>query len=337
MFDFAYPYAFLLLPLALCAYWLLPRYDKQAQQALKVPFYDSLTHEELSVRKGPGQFSLSHGLLWLCVIFTLAGPEQLGPPQFSEQQGRNLMLALDLSGSMQLNDLSIKGKRVTRLTVVKQTARAFIKKRQGDRLGLVLFGTKAYLQTPLTFDWQTTLHMLDDATVGLAGQTTSIGDAIGLSVKRLQQAGKQPSALILLTDGVSNSGVLSPLEAADLAKSQHIKIYTIGLGADKMVIPGMFGPRLYNPSEELDEKTLKKVSRLTGGQFFRAKSTEELNRVFKAIDTLEPHPEKSILARARKPLYPYPLALSLFLFFAIGFRQLFFTRPKRWFLRRQHA
>jgi Ca-activated chloride channel family protein len=167
-------------------------------------------------------------LVWVLLVFALAGPRWVGEPQPLVRDGYNIMLALDISGSMEVSDMLVHGHPVTRLRVVKQAAEQFVQDRAGDRIGLILFGSRAYLQTPLTYDRRSVLMRIEDATVGLAGKTTSIGDALGLAVKRLQNVPAKGRMIILLTDGVNNSGVLPPLKAAELARADGIKVYTIG-------------------------------------------------------------------------------------------------------------
>ena len=191
----------------------------------------------------------------------------------------------------------------------------FIEKREGDRLGLVLFGENAYLQTPLTFDLKTVQFMLDETEIGLAGASrTAIGDGIGLSIKRLRERPAENRVLILLTDGRNNSGVLDPIEAAKLAKHAGIKIYTIGVGADKQMRRSLlFGTQTFNPSAELDEATLKVVAKHTGGQYFRARSSEELVEIYNLLDKLEPVEDKPEIYRPIQEIYFWFL-LSAFVF-----------------------
>jgi Ca-activated chloride channel family protein len=246
------------------------------------------------------------------------------------------MLALDLSGSMEQMDMQINQRPVTRLTVVKLAANDFIQQRQGDRLGLVLFGTNAYLQTPLTFDRKTVQQMLDDATIGLAGQTTSIGDAIALSVKRLKDTPLDSRVLVLLTDGSNNSGNIEPLKAASIAQKYHIKIYTIGLGAEQQVMNGIFGPQLYNPSQDLDEPLLKEISKLTGGNYFRAKDPKQLAQIYQEITALEPVANDSEQFRPIKPYYYIPLSMAFICFLLLGFLP-YFSKLLKWQPRKYHA
>jgi Ca-activated chloride channel family protein len=160
----------------------------------------------------------------------------MGEPIEQAISGRDLMLAIDLSGSMEEQDFMIEQQRVDRLTATKYVAEQFISRRVGDRLGLILFGTNAYLQTPLTFDRQTITILLNEAVLGLAGDNTAIGDAIGLAVKRLKKQTTDSRVMVLLTDGANTAGEVTPIKAAEIAAENHLKIYTIGIGADEMVV-----------------------------------------------------------------------------------------------------
>jgi Ca-activated chloride channel family protein len=223
------------------------------------------------------------------------------------------MLAVDLSGSMQTRDFVIGDQRVSRLDAIKAIAGDFIDRRVGDRLGLILFGTQAYLQTPLTFDRKTVHNMLDEAAIGLAGEQTAIGDAIGLAVKRLRELPQGNKVLILLTDGVSNTGELTPHKAAQLAAKEGVTIYTIGIGASEMQVPSLFGMQSVNPSSDLDEDTLRAIARTTGGRYFRARDTEQLNQIYSILDKLQPVDQEKQTFRPRKTLFYWPLAISLLL------------------------
>ncbi len=324
MISFTLPFLIVLLPLP----WVVRRFATKGhepqQAALKVPFYQALVPMEFAA----GHFSVSRPRMsvwlvygiWLALVIAAMGPRWVGEPIPLQQRGRNILLALDISGSMATPDLSWQGQQAQRLTVVKQVAGEFIRHRQGDRLGLILFGSRAYLQTPLTFDSQTVQAMLDDATIGLAGQQTAIGDAIGLGVKRLIQHPAQSNVLIVLTDGANNSGAILPMEAAQLAKKQNIKIYTIGIGANSLIVNSVLGPKRINPSADLDEGTLKAIARLTGGAYFRAKDTKALAAAYKKLNQLEPMVGKASFFRPSTPLYPWLLAVALLLSFLLAWR-----------------
>jgi Ca-activated chloride channel family protein len=313
MFEFVWPWLFLLLP----APWIV-RYSLSAAQtpiasALRVPFFQLVSPLTLT-----GGTARSHwfthtigAIIWLSLVSAAAGPQWVGEPIAVSQAGRNIMLAVDLSGSMEMPDMKISNKPVDRLTIVKKAAREFIEQRKGDRLGLILFGTRAYVQTPLTFDHQTVERMLDDATIALPGPETAIGDAIGLAIKRLQKVPEDSRILVLLTDGANNAGILSPRQATAIAKQNNVKIYTIGIGATRMVVDSFFGPQVVNPSWDLDEETLKQIARQTGGLFFRALDERELQQVYQSINELEPVENKGLSFRPIVQWYPYPLALAL--------------------------
>lgn len=229
------------------------------------------------------------------------------------------MLAVDISGSMGTEDLQLGGQLVNRLTVVKNVVSQFIEAREGDRVGLILFGTNAYLQAPLTFDLKTVNRLLIEAPVGIAGGKTAIGDAIGLAVKRLRQRPEGERVLILLTDGANNVGEVAPVKAAELAAQDDIRIYTIGVGADEMRLPsllGVFGARVVNPSAELDEETLTEIADTTGGRYFRAQNTAKLVEIYDIIDDMEPIEQDAETYRPIAVLYYWPMSVAwgLFLF-----------------------
>jgi Ca-activated chloride channel homolog len=320
MFTFAWPYAFLLLPLSWLIQRYLPKSTKNNEAMLRVPF---LTRIQALNQTAAANVKQRHYLkqflrfsAWLCLIVACANPQWLGDPLPIKQDGRNIMLVIDLSPSMQIPDLQRNNKTINRLQTVKEVASEFIDKRQGDKLGLILFGSKAYLQTPLTFDRQTVHTMLNDATIGLAGDRTAIGEAIGLAIKKLDTENIKSRIVILLTDGGNNSGSIDPVEAAELAKDKKIKIYSVGIGATQMVVNGMFGTQVVNPSADLDEDMLKKISALTQGQYFRAQDDKTLANIMDVINQLEPVSSESKTARPITSLFYWPLAAAL-LFFAL--------------------
>jgi len=314
MLQLANPWLLLLIPLPIIIYGVFPAARKLGFSALKVPFFNKIINIKTQALTGVGVslLALLLGLLlWSLVVLAASGPRWLGAPVTLPQSGRDIMLAVDLSGSMRIPDMTLHGQYFNRLTVVKAAARKFIAARKGDRLGLILFGTRAYLQTPLTFDRKTVLQMLDDASIGLAGPQTAIGDAIGLAIKRLEKAPGKSKVIILLTDGGNNSGVVSPISAAEMAKQLGIKIYTIGIGANQLVVRGIFGPQVIHPTSQLDEKTLKQISDITDGLFFRAKNTRDLNKVYESLNQLVPVVSDKNIFRPITPLYPWPLGIAL--------------------------
>lgn len=315
MFELANPWVLLVFPLPLLFWYLMPRAKIKLPTALKVPFFTVMAgianQEKPSIA---AQSSLLiPALVWLLLVFALAGPRWVGEPQPIEREGFNIMMALDLSGSMELPDMILHGRPASRLNVVKSAAEQFVHDRFGDKIGLILFGSRAYLQTPLTYDRHTVLMRLKDATVGLAGKTTAIGDAVGLAVKRLVTMPQKGRIIILLTDGVNNSGILEPLKAAELAKDEHIRIYTIGLGseADSMALTNGF--LMQNASADLDEETLKEMSAMTKGRYFRATDTETLHSIYKTINQLEKVSQEQATIRPQKEYYPWFAGLALLL------------------------
>lgn len=318
--TFLWIWALLLLPLP----WLLRRYlpakDGQPNSglngALNVPFFEQL-QQTAGKAANRSNTSLTQWMLlslaWGCLVVALARPALVGKEIPLPVEGRDVMLAIDLSGSMEAQDL---GTRLNRLDVVKAAADAFISRRKGDRLGLILFSDRAYLQAPLTFDRQVVQALLQEAQVGLTGQKTAIGDAIAVALKRLKDRPKSSNkqqdsrVLVLLTDGANNAGVMQPLQAAQLAKKLGIKIYTIGVGGTGQVISTPFG-RQRIANTELDEKTLTQIAQTTGGKYFRATDAKGLQAIYQDINKLEPIAGEPIFVRPKVALYYYPAAVGL--------------------------
>lgn len=316
MIHFEWPWLLLALPLAFIVRWLLPTYNSIEQAALKVPFLEDFALGETGkIASTSQQWSLLLAVIaWCLLILASTRPQWLGEPIEQAITGRDLMLAVDLSGSMQAQDFMLNKQPVDRLTAAKAVATDFINRRVGDRLGLILFGTQAYLQTPLTFDRTTVSTLLDESAIGLAGENTAIGDAIGLAIKRLKDQAANSRVLILMTDGANTAGEVSPLKAAELAKAYNLKIYTIGIGADEMIVRSFFGSRKVNPSADLDENALIKIAESTGGRYFRARNTDELNNIYMLLDKLEPVEKDKQYFRPRSELYYWPLSVALVIF-----------------------
>ncbi len=310
--EFAWPWLLLCLPLPWLVRRLMPACHKHHEQALHVPFIDDFSPLQQS-RGGPYKnrwLMLLASIAWCCLVIAAARPQWSGERIDIPLSGRDLMLAVDLSASMSIEDFELNGQQVNRLQAVKQVAGEFIQQRQGDRIGLILFGEQAYLQTPLTFDTRTVNTMLQEALIGIAGKATAIGDSIGLAIKRLNNQSAQSRVLILLTDGENTAGEVSPLKAAELAASQNLKIYTIGVGAATREVGGLFFNRSIK-NNEIDEKTLTEIAQLTGGRYFRAHDLQQLNQIYALIDKLEPIEQQSQSFRPVKSLYAWPLSLAL--------------------------
>lgn len=330
MLEFAWPWVVVLLPLPWLLRLLLPAADS-GEAALKVSFLDEL--ESLAGRRArpklPGwRRQAPFALLWLLLVLAAARPQWLGEPLPLPTSGRDLLLAVDVSGSMDYRDMQWQGDTVSRLTLVQQLLGEFIGGRTGDRLGLILFGSRAYLQAPLTFDRHSVRQWLEEAAIGIAGKNTAIGDAIGLAVKRLRQQPADSRVLILVTDGANTGGEVAPLTAARLAAGEQVTIYTIGIGADaeQAGAVGLYG---LNPGIDLDEPLLRAVAAATGGEYFRARSQDELRHIAETLDRLEPVTQAPTTVYRATPLYPWPLGAALLLSLLLVMHDLWPNWPQR--------
>ena len=314
MFEFVWPWLFLLAPLPWLMRLILPAADS-GEAALRVSFLDEL--EALAGRRARARLpawrqQAPFALLWLLLLTAAARPEWVGEPLPLPASGRDLLLAVDVSGSMDYADMRWEDEEVSRLTLVKQLLGDFIEDRRGDRVGLILFGSQAYLHAPLTFDRRTVRTWLEEAPIGIAGKNTAIGDAIGLAVKRLRQRPSDSRVLVLITDGANTGGEIEPITAAGLAAEEGVKIYPIGIGADPQQggVLGLFG---LNPGLDLDEPTLHAIAEATGGEYFRARNGDDLRHIEASLDRLEPVSQQPTLARPALALYPWPLGVALLL------------------------
>ncbi len=310
--GFAWPWMWLAFPLPWLAGWLLPPH-RNTSSALKVPYGRRL--DAIATVGGRSRHLHIAALAWLAWFLLCAAgarPQQLGEAVAPPQSGRDLMLAVDLSGSMSEPDMELGGNVVDRLTAAKAVLADFLDRRVGDRVGLLVFGQRAYALTPLTLDRDSVRDQLRDSVAGLAGRETAIGDAIGLAVKRLRDQPKGQRVLILLTDGVNTAGVLEPLKAAELAKAEGVRIHTIAFGSSNSGL-SIFGLNLPMPGggDEIDEETLKKIAQETGGQSFRARDTEQLAGIYAELDRIEPVKQEGARVRPRVERYGWPLAAAL--------------------------
>lgn len=316
MFEFAWPWVFLLAPLPWLLRLLLPPADS-GEASLKVSFLAEL--EALAGRRArlslpSWRRQLRFVVLWLLLLLAAARPQWVGEPLPMPTSGRDLLLAVDVSGSMAYPDMHWQGEDISRLQLVQQLLGDFIEDRRGDRVGLILFGSQAYVQAPLTFDRHTVRVWLDEALIGIAGKNTAIGDAIGLAVKRLRQQPAESRVLVLITDGANNGGRIEPLTAARLAAEESVRIHTIGIGAD----PATAGQRLgISVGLELDEGTLISIADVSGGRYFRARDSADLQAIEQTLDALEPVLQASTQQRPTRPLYAWPLAAALLLSLAL--------------------
>jgi Ca-activated chloride channel family protein len=340
MIEWIWPWMLLLAPLP----WLVRRLAPPAssrEAALRAPFFSewqTLAQEQKQQGQARGALPLAAlWLLWLLLLLAAARPVWIGEAVELPNSGRDLMLAVDISGSMRIEDMQVDNKTLRRIDAIKAVGAQFINRRVGDRLGLILFGSNAYVQSPLSFDTATVERFLLEAQIGFAGQETAIGDAIGLAVKRLRERPAESRVLILLTDGQDTASAVSPDEAAQLAARLGIRIYTIGIGADQMTMPGLFGSsfgsRQVNPSAELDEDTLKKIASSTGGEYFRARNPRELINIYQILDQLEPVEPETAIYRPRQALGYLPLLIALGVSFLLALGQLW-RRRDSWSLGR---
>ena len=307
--GFAWPWAWAALPLPLLAWLLLPPRQSSAA-ALRVPWRRRLDQVAAGGDAGVRGAWWLPLLAWVLLCAATARPQQLGPAQVPPQEARQLKLAVDLSGSMSEADMELGGRVVDRLTAAKAVIADFLDRRAGDRVGLLVFGQRAYMLTPLTLDRDSVRLQLRDSVAGLAGRETALGDAIGLAVKRLREQPEGQRVLVLLTDGVNTAGVLDPLKAAELASAEGVRVHTIAFGGSGSF--SFFGvPLPMQGGDEVDEDTLRRVAESTGGRFFRARDTGELAGIYAELDRLEPVAVAATPVRPRIERYPWPLGGAL--------------------------
>ena len=310
MIELVHPWALVLLALPLLMR-LLPPY-KESRDSIRVPFFDKLvelterrpeTGATVLRRDRAQQFLVN--FMWLCLVLAAAKPEWIAPPIQQQKSGRDLMIAVDLSGSMETTDFTLPdGSSVDRLEAVKYVLERLGDQRASDRLGLIVFGNAPYLQSPFTDDHQVWGQLLAETEIGMAGQSTAFGDAIGLAIKLFQESDSDNRVMIILTDGNDTGSMVPPVDAARVAASQDIRIYTIAIGD-----PASVG------EEALDIDTLQRVSEITGGRYFQALDREQLAQAYLAIGELEPELYETISFRPRQSLHwvPVSVALSLYL------------------------
>lgn len=313
MIQLIWPWAYILLPLPFIIRKLLPSAHNKATAALKVPFFKQLlnsTGYKPVNTKWPLYLAT---LIWLLMLLAFSRPQWLSDPIDIPQTGRDIMIAVDLSASMETDDFYIEDLKVDRLTAVKHVLNNFIKQREGDRIGLILFGNKAYVQTPLSFDLQAVSQMLNETETRMIGKMTAMGDAIGLAVKRLHEHPSKHRVLILLSDGNDTTGILPAERAAHFAGLEGLSVYTIGIGSKQA--EGLFNKKSASNPTVLNETTLKTVAKLTNGRYFRAADFQQLQGVYKTINRLEPIDIGAKRFHKIVELYQWPLGIALLLSF----------------------
>lgn len=321
MFEFAWWWMWFALPLPILVY-LLPAKAQVQSAALRVPH---LPQGIQNVSKPPTSrmaFLIIATIGWVALVSASARPQWLGEPVSIPAEGRDLMIAVDLSGSMKIDDMQVNGRQVDRLQMIKSVLHDFVQRRIGDRLGLIFFADTAYLQAPLTYDRETVSQLLNESLIGLVGEQTAIGDAIGLAIKRFKSKEESNKVLILLTDGQNTAGNITPEQANELAINNGVTLYTIGVGADQMLVQSIFGSRQVNPSQELDEGMLTTLAESTGGRYFRARDAQSLKEIYSKLDELEPIARESRQMRPLQALYFYPLGLALLISLLLALKPL---------------
>lgn len=312
MHIFIWPISFLFLLLPIIIYYLLPAKKESALcVALKVPFFKQLQAYESSVSFS-GKNRLSNVFLtlsWICFVFACARPVWYPAVSSIPLEARNIVLSLDVSESMTETDFVLKNQQVDRLTAVKNVVDDFLTKREKDNIGLVLFADEAYTYAPLSYDKKTLKTLLSEVGFNIAGRMTALGDGLALAVQNALKVPAKTRSVILLSDGYANAGVVSVQDAVLLAKKHNIKVYSIGVGSSS-AIQSFFGMPIPAPST-LDEETLKYIAQQTGGQYFLAQSTDELEKIYKIIDALEQDKSTLKSVRPRKELFFIPLFLGL--------------------------
>lgn len=309
MIEFSWWWPLLLWPIPIL-YRVLRRTYQQQQTPLAITRLPDLAREQRPVTTSNPWWQMVALVIWSLVIIALMRPQWLGEPIAAHHDAREMMIAVDLSGSMEIADMNIAGQQVDRLTMLKHVMRDFIDRREGDRIGLILFADTAYVQAPMTYDRATVKQMLDETVLRLIGERTAIGDAIALAVKRFADRTETNKILILVTDGQNTAGQVDPLQALELAKYYGVKIYAIGVGAEEVIIDGFFGQRRVNPSHDLDENMLRRLADETGGAYFRARSTTELERIYTELDAYEPVQGDAQLRRPQTALFYWPLGAA---------------------------
>ena len=312
MLTFGYPWLFLVLPLPLIARWLLPAYGEQ-RPAVRLPFFKMLTKtngaratQGAVVRRRSRIQVVLFLVIWVLAVAALARPQWLEPPVVKELPTRDLLLAVDLSGSMEAEDFTNQnGQTVDRLTAVKEVLDEFLSRRTGDRVGLVVFGTAAFVQVPFTQDLDVCRQLLAETAVRMAGPKTAFGDAIGLGITLFERSELEQRIMIALTDGNDTGSRVPPHEAARIAADKGIIIHTVAMGD-----PAAVG------EEKLDEQALKQVAEISRGKYFFADDRQQLESIYTELDQLETRKVETVSYRPRRDLFHWPLAAIAVLFFA---------------------
>lgn len=327
MLEFAYPWLFALAVVPLIVRRVFHPY-REKQPSVQVPFFELLV-EFTGASPGKGavvrqkmrmqKIALAAG--WCLLVVAMARPQWIGEPVETNRSARDIMIAVDISGSMGERDFKTpEGQPITRLEGVNRVMKDFVDRRPLDRLGMIVFGTFSYLQTPFTDDHPTFLSLLREAQVGMAGPKTNFGDAMGLAVRLFEKSKTRNRVLIVLTDGNDTGSKVPPVEAAKIALAGDIRIYAVAMGD-----PAAAG------QEKIDVETLRRIAAITGGRFFEAQNHGELEKAHQDIMALEPEEYETIVYSPRKSLHPYFLGAIIILYsvFFTTFFVLAMTRKAR--------
>ena len=331
MYRLEYPWLLALLPLPLLIYWLLPSY-KEEQDSLRLSFFSYIS-SAIGITPQPGAVvpksnwlqKILAPICWGLIVLALARPQRAEPPIQKIQPGRDLMLALDISQSMETPDFRTpEGKRIRRVDAVKQVVTDFIHKRQNDRIGLIVFGQAAYPVTPFTLDHEACLKILDQTDAGMAGPQTMIGDAIGLAIKQFDSSDAKQRVLILLTDGNDTGSRMPPRKAAEIASQRDITIHVVGIGD-----PHATG------EDKVDYTALGDIAKATGGQLFHGENRSELERAYATLDAITPQNFKTLSYQPKTELFMFPLGAAIVLLTGYHILMLIITFLLRLFMPRQ--
>ncbi len=312
-FEIANMWVFWLLPLPLLVYWLLPPLRIKSASLLIPNFKKAQEytgqHPRFSALVKRRNLIAWIGLIliWVLLLTSLSSPQLVGKPEMKVKTSRNFLIVADISFSMAQSDWMIEGKKATRWEAVKNVMHEFIARREGDRMGLIFFGSSAYIQAPFTPDLETVDNMLEEADVGMAGQMTNIGKAIVKGIEMFDQDTIKTKVMLVLTDGVDAGTDILPLDAADLAEKDSILVYTIGIGDPN------------GSGSDLDEKTLEEIAEMTGAQYFRAMDADRLEEIYEELDKLEPIEYEEEEYKPTTLLYYYPLGGAIVLALILSF------------------
>ncbi|MYD42836.1 MAG: VWA domain-containing protein [Gammaproteobacteria bacterium] len=325
MIELLWPWAFVILALPIAVRFLMPPHASN-EAALNVPHVEAFMFDQSALANQAKASSLLllaiACIAWLALATALARPQWTGAATVLPSSNRDLVLAIDISGSMGQQDMRVTGRNYTRIAVVKHAVQDFVEQRDGDRIGIVLFGSLPYVYVPLTPDIGTASEMLEDAPIGIAGRSTAIGDSLGLAVKQLLNHPADHRVVVLMTDGKSNFGELEPRDAAELALASDVTVYTIGI-VPPSSSRGFFAP-LQRQTENVDEELLQEIAAKTGGKYYKATDLSALTSIYDEINALEPIDREGQIVRPTRALFHYPLTTALLLFalcWFIGYRQ----------------